>query len=304
MSPDATTTTEPAESTAPSTPAPSTEPAKGADGPRLNTLTEAFRQQPDALKGTNRGQGPSADRDDPASPEASAEQASKPGEGEDRGPSRRGAAARITEQQAEIDRLVTERERERQRADELKAASDEQAKQRDARATAAMARVGDDRDFAELSNRRMRGATLSYEEDQRLDEMLAWREHAADLWEITERAHKQAVVKGLADRVQRYGLEKAIAYDAPLADLLDHTVSVTETRVRRESANEIAELKAELRGYRTGKAGGKAPTVGGASTPGGVAVPPDGSGPLDFFRAGARERESANGAARAAPNRR
>lgn len=280
-------------------PSPTAEPAQGP-GARLNSLEDAFRTAPEALKGSERGRGAGGAPDGGASPEASGEaggdrppEPSKPGEQGEGRLSRRGAAARISEQQGEIDRLVEERERERARAAELEAGAAAQATAQAERARAALARVGDDREFADLSSRRMRGEVLSYEQDQRLDSMLAWREHAADLWEIAERAHKQAVVAGLADRVERHGLDRRLAFDAPLPELLDHAVSVTEARVRKEQADEIAELRAELRGHRTRGAAAAAPTVGGASAPGGVPVPPDGSPPSAFFEAAIRADQAA-----------
>ncbi|HEX6786959.1 MAG TPA: hypothetical protein VF076_07160 [Acidimicrobiales bacterium] len=298
MSPDQPT----AEPAAAPAPVPTTEPAQGAAGPRLNSLEDAFRQAPEALKGSEGERRAQAGSDAPgasAAPAADGQRAaSKPGE-DPGGVSRRGAAAKISEQQQEIDRLVAEREAERSRAAQVTASMEAQQRQRAGRAQAAMARIGDDREFADLSTKRMRGEVLSYEQDEKLNSMLAWREHAADLWEIADRAHKQAIVAGLGDRTERYGLDRQVAYDAPLPDLLDHAVSVTEARVRKETANEIAELKAELRGWKTRGAGGTAPTVGGSSTPGGVAVPGPGASPMDFFRAGAQQAEVAANGSRA-----
>lgn len=297
MSPDATTTTESAGSSA--APAPQSAPAPaGTDaGSRLNSLEDAFRSE-QALNGTDRAAGRRGDRagqDSPGASAASSEAASKPGEGMPPAVSRRGAAARISEQQDEIARLVDEREAERHRANELKASVEAQSKARDVRVRAVMARIGDDREFGELSAKRMRGETLSYEQDEKLNGMLDYREHAADLWEIAERAHKQTVLASLGDRADRYGLDKRVAFDAPTADLLDHAVSVTEARVRKESANEIAELKAELKGHRTASAGGTAPTVGGASPSSGALgrMPDDGASAAELFRFALREQQQA-----------
>lgn len=291
MSPDQTPpaapVSEPAAVPAGREPAAATEPARAS--PELGTLEEAFRNSPGALKEQRLSQpGGPGTASSVGSPEESAEppgSASKPDETPG-APSRRGAAAKISEQQSEIDRLVSEREAERARAAEAEARIKGHTDQQAAVRAQVLSRIGDDREFAELSNKRMRGEVLSYEQDERLSSMLAWREHAADLWEMTDRAHKTTIASGVVDRVERYGLDKAHAFDAPLPELLDHTVSVTEARVRKETANEIAELKAELRGLRTGRAGGSAPTIGGSSSGGGTPMPADGASAEEWFRYG------------------
>lgn len=313
MSPDQTTPTapvaEPAAAPDGREPAAAAEPARASS--ELGTLEDAFRSSPGALKEQRLGQ-PRTDGAAPgtASPEesarsASADPASKPGDpasltSQAGDPSRRGAAAKISEQQSEIDRLVSEREAERARAADAEARARSHTEQQAAVRQQVLARIGDDQEFAQLSQKRMRGEVLSYEQDEKLTSMLAWREHAADLWEMTDRAHKTTIASGVVDRVERYGLDKAHAFDAPLPELLDHTVAVTEARVRKETANEIAELKAELRGLRTGKAGGAAPTIGGASSGGGTPMPADGASAEEWFRYGIAQKaagQARNGSA-------
>jgi hypothetical protein len=215
--------------------------------------------------------------------------ASKPGEP----PSRRGAAAKISEQQSEIDRLITEREAERAKTAEVEGRIAAQEAARAAAQRSALARIGDDAEFGALLAKRVRGEVLAYEDDEKLSSMLAWREHAQDLWEMTDRAHKAALASGISDRAERYGLDKKTAFDASLPDLVDHVVERTEARVRKEQAHEMAELKAELRGLRTRGAVARAPTVGGSSDGDGSAIPGDGASPMDWFRAGARRQEAA-----------
>jgi hypothetical protein len=297
---------EPADAAPGTAPAAASEPAPSAS--RLGTLQDAFRRHPDALKdrgsdGKPRGSDASDESPEESAPPpsitADASGASKPGE-QPGAPSRRGAAAKISEQQSEIDRLVTEREAEKARAAEVESRVQAQDRARESARKAALSRIGDDQEFAQLSTRRMRGEVLSYEDDEKLSSMLAWREHAADLWEMTDRAHKTALARAVSDRVDRYGLDRGVAYDAPLPELLDHAVSVTEARVRKEQANEIAELKAELKGLRTRGAARATPTLGGASAGSGDGMPDDGAAPMDWFRAGARRAE----AGAAAPSRR
>lgn len=309
MSPDQTPpaapVSEPAAAPASREPAAAAEPARASS--ELGTLADAFRTSPGALKEQRLSRpGGSGAAPGSESPEESAEppgSASKSDEPPG-APSRRGAAAKISEQQSEIDRLVSEREAERARAAEAEARIKGHTDQQAAVRAQVLSRIGDDQEFAQLSSRRMRGEVLSYEQDEKLTSMLAWREHAADLWEMTDRAHKTTIASGVVDRVERYGLDKAHAFDAPLPELLDHTVSVTEARVRKESANEIAELKAELRGLRTGKAGGAAPTVGGASSGGGAPVPADGASAEDWFRYGIQQQAAGRAKNGSAPPRR
>lgn len=248
-------------------------------------------------RGDAEGKGPSEE-----SPSA---EGSKPdGSAGDQPPSRRGAAAKISEQQSEIDRLVTEREAEKARLAEVESRVRAQDEARESARRAALSRIGDDQEFAQLSSKRMRGEVLSYEDDEKLSSMLAWREHAADLWEMTDRAHKTTLARAVSDRVERYGLDKAVAYDAPLPELLDHAVSVTEARVKKEQANTIKELQAELRGLRTRGAAAASPTLGGSSDGSGDGMPADGASPLEWFKAGARRQEStaAAGGRRNGPN--
>jgi len=276
-----------------SPPAAASEPARSA--PSLNTLAEAFRSAPDALKDRGADRTPRGDAEGQGTSEESARGeaapgASKPGEG---APSRRGAAAKITEQQSEIERLVAEREAEKGRLAEVESRVRAQDEARETARRAALARIGDDEEFAQLSTKRMRGEVLSYEDDEKLSSMMSWREHAADLWEMTDRAHKAQVARAISDRVERYSLDKDLAYNAPLPELLDHAVSVTEARVKKEQANTIKELQAELRGLRTRGAAAASPTLGGSSDGSDGRVPTDGASPLEWFKAGARQQEAA-----------
>jgi hypothetical protein len=271
-------------------PAQAAEPARAADPPRAPTLEDAFRAEPEALKGREPTHS-RADAERASEESAAPDAASKPDAATERGqdgPSRRGAAAKISEQASDIDRLLAERDAERARTAEIESRIAAQESQKAEAQKAALARIGDDRVFAELSNKRMRGEVMSYEDDERLTSMLSAREWAADLWEMTDRAHKALVAAGVADRVEKHGLDKGVAYDAPLPELIDHVAATTEARVRKETANEIAELKAQLRGLRTRGAAAASPTVGGASAPGGAAMPPDGASPLAFFEAALR----------------
>jgi hypothetical protein len=254
--------------------------------------------------GKPRGGSPGQGSSEESAPAAPADGASKPDDRAGDPPSRRGAAAKISEQQSEIDRLVTEREAEKARAAEVESRVRAQDEQRESARRAALSRIGDDQEFAQLSNKRMRGEVLSYEDDEKLSSMLAWREHAADLWEMTDRAHKTTLARAVSDRVERYGLDKAVAYDAPLPELLDHAVSVTEARVKKEQANTIKELQAELRGLRTRGAAAASPTLGGSSDGSGDGMPADGASPLEWFKAGARRQEAtaAAGGRRNGPN--
>jgi len=275
------------------------EPAQ--DRPSLGTLAEAFRSDPDALKDRTpreRAADPSPSTE-PSEESATPEQgaASKPDE--PGAPSRRGAAAKISEQQSEIDRLVSEREAERARLADTEARVAAQDAAREQARRAALSRIGDDREFGALANKRMRGEVLSYEDDEKLTSMLAWREHAADLWEMADRAHKTALASAVGDRAEKYGLDRETAFSAALPDLLDHAVSVTEARVRKEQANQIKELQAELRGLRTRGAAAASPTIGGSSDGSARDLPSDGASPLDWFRVGAkRQAEAAQGGSR------
>lgn len=291
MSPDA-PASEPADAAGAPSSQPASEPAPRSSE-SLGTLADAFRSDPGALK--DRTPQERADRppsgDEPPEESAPSAGASKPDE--PGAPSRRGAAAKISEQQSEIDRLVFEREAERARLADTEARVKAQDAARERARTAALSKIGDDQEFAALANKRMRGEVLSYEDDEKLSSMLAWREHAADLWEMADRAHKTALASRVGDRAEKYGLDRDTAFNADVADLLDHAVSVTEARVRNEQANQIKELQAELRGLRTRGAAAAAPTVGGASDGSARDAPHDGASPLDWFRVGARRQAEA-----------
>lgn len=299
-------------------PAPSgPESAQPSSREMLGTLADAFRNDPGALKGrTPRGRAagsaPSEDvvggADDVRAaqrpPEESAPHGASKPDGTTGAPSRRGAAAKISEQQSEIDRLVTEREAERARVADAESRVRAQDAAREKARTAALSRIGDDREFAALANKRMRGEVLSYEDDEKLSSMLSWREHAADLWEMADRAHKTALASSVGDRVEKYGLDRETAYSAALPDLLDHAVSVTEARVRKEQANQIKELQAELRGLRTRGAAAAAPTLGGASDGSGGRMPADGAPAEEWFRYGIGQRQAGRPAPGSAAMRR
>lgn len=280
----------------------------------LGTLLEAFRADPDgaALKaGTGRGRPPEAAGDGPA-PEASAPPdgaASKSGEqaggtAQPSGLSRRGAAkaiaekdAEISDQKAEIDRLVAEQ----RAADDRDRATRERLAQVDAQRQqaqrAVLAAVGDDAEFARLQDARLRNRTLTYQEDERLDAMIAARETAQTYWELADRGHKAAIARSAARVAEQYGLDRDTVFGADLPALIGHAVAATEQRVRGEQGERIKELEKELEGLRTraAAAGRSAPIVGGASGASGAAgrMPEDGASPLDWFKAGAREREQA-----------
>jgi hypothetical protein len=136
--------------------------------------------------------------------------------------------------------LVAERAAEQARAD--KAASDlaRVNEQHDQARKTVLQRIGDDAEFTRLSEARVRNQTLTYEEDERLDRMLAARGEGAVYWDLAERGHRAYVASKLADRCDRYGLDRETAFGADVPDLVDHAVSVTEQRIRAETAERIA----------------------------------------------------------------
>lgn len=215
-------------------------------------------------------------------------------------PSRRGAAAKISDQQAEIDRLVAEREAERSRAAEHASKLQELTAKQEAARKTVLERIGSDADFERLQTRRIRREPMSYEDDERLDAMLDYREHASTLWEMTDQAHRVGIAQGLGTLVEQLGLDKKTAFGADLPGLVAHVNERAEARVRAETADEIAtlkkthtervaELETELKGLRTRAKATPAPTVGGTSAPAGD-LPADGSSPTSFFAAGIRNR--------------
>lgn len=260
------------------------EPAEGTTTPEIGSMADAFRVAgPEALKGRS-GRQRQSDEPDPAEASAPADGASKSAEP----PSRRGAAARISEQQAEIDRLVSEREAERQRAAAHEAEVQKLTAAQEAARRTVLEKIGDDQEFERLQNARLRREALSWEEDEKLDTMIQWREHASSLWEMTDRALKVARAQAIASRVEQYGLDRKTAFEADQGALLDHVAETVEARVRAEMASEVAELKAQLKGLRTqAKAATRAPVVGGSSDPGAL-TPADTSSPTDWFRTGLR----------------
>jgi len=311
---------EPEATSSPPASAAATEPAPPSER-QPGSLVEAFRADPDgvALKARGRGAQDDDQADGAAPPEASApaerdaalsqQGASKSGADAAVSPSglsRRGAAAAIADRDAEIERLVAERTAERERTQHTEAKLAEVEGRQDAARRAVLGRIGDDQDFADLSAKRLHGQVMSYEEDERLNTMIDAREDAAIYWELAERGHRAGVARGLAGRAEKYGLDRDRAFEADVVGLLDHAVEVTEARVRRESADRIAELEAELKGLRPVAAASRraAPTVGGTSAGSGAMsrLPEDGASPMDWFRAGderrAREAAAARGARR------
>jgi hypothetical protein len=217
--------------------------------------------------------------------------------------SRRGAAAAIAERDAEIERLVAER---RAADAQIEAHQQQLARvqaEQEAAAKAALELIGDDRDFARLSDARLRNRTLSYEDDEKLDRMIEARQTAQVYWQLAERGHRTGLARQIADRVTQHGLDQQIAFGADAPALIDHAVAVTEARVRSEQSERIKELEKELQGLKTKAAatGRSAPLVGGTSAGSGAAsrMPEDGSSPMDWFRAGA-ERRAREAAARGA----
>jgi hypothetical protein len=289
---------------APSTPAPAPAESAAPAPPSLGSLRDAFRADPDgaALKvGPRRGPDETP-HDDAATPEESAPgdatappDASKPGA--QGALSRRGAAAAISERDAEIERLVAER---RQADAQLEAHRQQLSRvqaQQEAAAKAATDLIGDDREFNRLQDARLRNRTLSYEEDEKLDRMIQWREYAQTFWELADRGHKTLVARALGERVKQHGLDQQVAFGADVPALVDHAVAVTEARVRAEQAERIKELEAEVTGLRTRAAanGRAAPLVGGASAGSGAVgrMPDDGAPAQEWFRYAIRERQSA-----------
>jgi len=314
----------PTEAAAPP-PSPPAEPAAPPQA-ALGTLLEAFRADPDgaALKaGPGRG-GDVPPTDDPATSEASAGEGShgshpagvpgsrggpQPASKSDAqaGLSRRGAAraiaekdAALSEKDAEIERLVAERRAadDRDRATQQRLAQVDQARQQAQQAV--LAAVGDDREFAALQDARLRNRSLTYQQDERLDAMIAARETAQTYWELADRGHKAAIARASAQVAEQYGLDRDTVFGADLPAVIGHAVAATEQRVRAEQGERIKELEKELEGLRTraAAAGRPAPTVGGASAGSGAqaGMPEDGASPMDWFRAGAREREAQSAA--------
>jgi hypothetical protein len=239
-----------------------------------------------------RGPDGAADASDPSG-ESAPDGASKPDGGDGRGepgPSRRGAAQAIKDRDAEIERLVEEREAERRKADEANKQAASLNQQHQAARKAALDLIGDDAVFRRLQSARLRNQPLTYAEDEALDRMLQYREHAQTFWELADRGHKVEMAKGLADRIERHGLDRDTAFGAALPDLIDHAVSVTEARVRKESAERIAELEQQVKGLkpRAAAAGRAAPTTGGGSG-NGARMPEDGASPLEWFSSGLRD---------------
>ncbi len=286
--------------------APAPEPTGTPESRSLGSLQDAFRADPDGL--VLKGSGPRTHADRPpgdaASPEESAPEAataadgaSKPGEGEPR-PSRRGAAAAIAERDAEIERLVAERRSADDRAREQQQRLEAIDRRQQEASREVLALIGDDADFERLQSARLHNRTLSYEEDERLDRMLEWRTRAQTFWQLADRGHRAGVARAVGDRVDRYGLDRERTFGSDLPGVIDHAVGVTEARVRAESAERIRELEKELEGLRTRAAatGRHAPTTGGGSAGSGPSgrMPEDGAAPMDWFRAGAREREAAS----------
>lgn len=305
-----------AEPPSPSGPAPSSPAAESAAPERspddaLGTLRDAFRSDPDgaALKSSGDERADQAGPDGSAPPGDSAAErsaASKPGDRTRQPDSRRGQAAADTERTLELDRLVAERAAEQARAD--KAAADlarVNAQHQRAQQTV-LQRIGDDGEFARLSEARVHNQALTYDEEARLDSMLAARGEGAVYWDLAERGHRAFVAQTLADRCDRYGLDRETAFGAAVPDLVDHAVAVTEARVRAEAAERIASLEAELKGLRprAAAASRQPPTTGGGSAPGGgTQALDDDASPMDFFRAGARAHQERQ-AASARPTRR
>jgi hypothetical protein len=245
-----------------------------------------------------------ATSEEPAAESDTTEQALKPGDDKavsaDGQPSRRGAAAAIKEKDAEIERLVSEKLAEKQRADEHAGKLSALTAAQEAARKAALDKIGSDADFERLQNLRIRREPMSYEDDEKLDEMLAWREHASTLWDLTDKAHRTGIAQALGNRVERYGLDKDTAFGADLPGLVDHVAERTELRVRKETADELASLKKQhaedlaerdttIKGLRARAGATPAPTVGGASAPSGD-LPADGASPTSFFAVGIRNR--------------
>lgn len=232
----------------------------------------------------------SADDDSEESSEASKSSAVKPGEatpaeaGADPGSplSRRGAAKALSEKDAEIAELRAKWEADQKavtdRDERITALTAKQAASRDF----VLAKIGKDEDFDRLLQSRTKREWLSIEDDEKLDEMLAWREHAAALWELTDSAHRTTLARDLDGVVEKYGLDRTVAFGATGPALAEHVAEVTEKRIRGLVADEIktlkqqhkdrvSELEKELSSLRPlAAARAPAPTVGGISAPSGV----------------------------------
>lgn len=288
-----------------------TEPAAPSDRPSLGTLADAFRNDPDgaALKGRGPRSRAEGSPDDDASPEESARSdatasalASKPGDRP--GPSRRGAAAAIHEKDQEIERLVAERTAEKARAEAAASRLTQLEQQQEQARRAALEKIGDDAEFEQLQQARLHNRALTYEQDERLDQMLAWRQHASTLWELADKAHRVQTANALAGKTDRYGIGREEAFGEDLPGLLQRVYDAGTAR----SAERIKELETELKGLRTQHAAGgrAAPTVGGASAGTGALgrMPDDGASAEEWFRYGIAARQSARPGTGAAQNRR
>lgn len=288
----------PSESASLAAPAESAAPSRSSDD-SLGTLRDAFRADPDgAVLKSEAPERADPDRPDgaapPGDPAAKRFAAQDPGDRKLQPGSRRGQAAAETDRAAELDRLVAERAAEKARADQAASDLARVNEQHQRAQSTVLARIGDDREFARLSEARVHNTTLTYDEDARLDAMLAARGEGAVYWDLAERGHRAYVATKLADRCDRYGLDREHAFGADVPDLVDHAVAVTEQRVRSEQAERISQLEAELKGLRprAAAASRQPPTTGGVSAPGGGNPPlDDNASPMDFFRAGARQHE-------------
>jgi phosphopantetheinyl transferase (holo-ACP synthase) len=211
--------------------------------------------------------------------------------------SRRGAAQAISERDAEIERLVVERRAADARAEAHQQQLARVYAEQEAAAKAALAEIGDDQDFERLSAARLRNQTLTYEQDEQLDKMLAARQTAQVYWQLAERGHKTGVARALGELVQQYGLDQQIAFGADVPGIVIHTATVTEARVRAEQSERIKELEKELEGFKTRAAanGRSAPLVGGASAGSGASgrMPDDADGAREWFRYAISSRQSA-----------
>jgi hypothetical protein len=229
----------------------------------------------------------SADDDSEESPEASKSDAVKPGESTPPGDagtglSRRGAAKALSEKEAEIADLRAKWEADQKAVKERDGRLQELTAKQKASRDFVLSKIGDDKEFDRLQTARMKREWMTAEDDDKLDEMLTWREHAAALWELTDTGHRALLARDLDAVVEQYGLDRKTAFGADAPALAAHVAERVEKRIRDAVADEIKTLKSKhkdevselekelsslrpLAAHRT-----PAPTVGGMSAPSGA----------------------------------
>lgn len=221
------------------------------------------------------------------SSEASKSDAVKPGEsppeaGAEPGLSRRGAAKALSEKDRELADMKAKWEADQRAVAERDGRLKELTAKQKASQDFVLSKIGKDEDFERLQSARMRREWMSAEDDDALDTMLLWREHAGAIWDLADSGHRKMLARDLDEVVSQYGLDRKTAFGATAPALAAHVAETVEKRVRGEVADElktlkqqhrdkVSELEKELSSLRPLAAHRTpAPTVGGMSAPSGV----------------------------------